>query len=69
MAKYRVNQNRQSPRYDHEVHREGCQWWPTQSYYELGEHASCHTAVAQAKAQYYADANGCRTCSPQCHRG
>jgi hypothetical protein len=68
MAKYRVNRIALSPRYDHEVHKEGCQWWPTQSYIELGEHNSCITAVSAAKI-HYADANGCATCSPQCHKG
>ncbi len=68
MAKYRVNRNTQSPNYDHEVHKEGCRWWPTQSFYDLGEHSSCKTAVDAAKA-YFSDANGCKTCSPDCHKG
>lgn len=68
MAKYRVNRNTQSPNYDHEVHKEGCRWWPTQSYIDLGEHSSCVTAVAAAR-KIYSDANGCKTCSPDCHRG
>lgn len=68
MAKYRVNKNTQSPNNDHEVHKEGCIWWPTQNYIDLGEHSSCTTAVAAAKA-IYSDANGCKTCSPQCHKG
>lgn len=68
MSKYRVNKNTQSPNYDHEVHKEGCVWWPTQNYIDLGEHSSCYTAVAAAKA-YYSDANGCKTCSKDCHRG
>lgn len=68
MAKYRVNKNTQSPHHDHEVHKEGCVWWPTQNYEDLGEHTSCVSAVAAAKA-HYSDANGCKTCSPACHRG
>ena len=68
MAKYRVNKNTNSPNHDHEVHKEGCQWWPTQSYFDLGDHNSCVTAVAAAK-KLYADANGCKTCSIECHRG
>lgn len=67
MAKYRVNKNTQSPNYDHEVHKEGCTWWPTANYYDLGEHATCVTAVAKARRDYYADANGCKTCSNECH--
>jgi hypothetical protein len=68
MAKYRVNRNTKSPNYDHEVHKEGCVWWPTESYYDLGEHSSCASAVAAAKV-HFADANGCKTCSPACHKG
>lgn len=68
MAKYRVNKNTQSPNYDHEVHKEGCRWWPTESYIDLGERSSCIEAVAAAKT-HYSDANGCKTCSPQCHKG
>ena len=68
MAKYRVNRIARSPNGDHEVHKEGCKWWPTQSYVDLGEHLSCATAVNAAKP-YYRDANGCATCSPACHKG
>lgn len=68
MAKYRVNKNTESPNYDHEVHKEGCKWWPTQSYIDLGEHNSCTTAVALAKS-HYLDANGCKNCSRECHKG
>lgn len=68
MAKYRVNKNTRSPNHDHEVHKEGCEWWPTQNYFELGEHSSCEPAVALAKT-YFSDANGRKTCSPACHRG
>lgn len=68
MAKYRVNKIAESPNWDHEVHKEGCRWWPTQSYVDLGEHTTCVSAVAEAK-YHYSDANGCKTCSPECHRG
>ena len=68
MANYRVNKNTKSPNYDHEVHKEGCIWWPREYFIDLGPHNSCVTAVAAAKA-YYLDANGCKTCSPECHRG
>jgi hypothetical protein len=67
MANYRVNKNTQSPNYDHEVHKEGCKWWPTQNYIDLGEHASCVTAVAKARREHYSDSNGCNTCSKECH--
>lgn len=68
MANYRVNKNTQSPNYDHEVHKEGCKWWPTERYIDLGNHDSCVSAVAAAR-NLYADANGCKTCSPGCHKG
>jgi len=68
MAKYRLNRNAQSPNYDHEVHKEGCKWWPTQNYVELGEHSSCVSAVAEAK-KHNSDANGCKECSAGCHKG
>lgn len=68
MAKYRVNRITNSPNQDHEVHKEDCPWWPTVSYVDLGEHASCFTAVAQAK-RIFSDANGCKACSPDCNRG
>lgn len=68
MKKYRVNKNTESPNHDHEVHEEGCIWWPTQNYIDLGEHPSCRSAVTAAKV-YYSDANGCNTCSPSCHNG
>lgn len=68
MAKYRVNKIAQSPNYDHEVHKEGCPWWPRENYIDLSDHPSCHGAVAEAK-YYYSDANGCATCCPECNRG
>lgn len=64
MARYVVNRNQQSSG-DHEVHKDGCIYFPY-SYLELGDHASCFTAVATAKS-YYSTANGCYTCSNACH--
>jgi hypothetical protein len=55
MARYRLNRIAMLPRYDHEVHKEGCVWWPTQNYVDLGDHPSCVMAVAAAK-QHYSDA-------------
>ena len=68
MPKYRLNKNTNSPNRDHEVHKEGCVYWPTDNFIDLREHPSCETAVVAAKA-YYADANGCKTCSSACHKG
>lgn len=64
MARYYVNNNAQ-PNGDHEVHKEGCTWMPA-SKTDLGNHDSCHTAVRAAKA-IYPTANGCKTCSNDCH--
>lgn len=66
MSKYYMNKNAQSNG-DHEVHEEGCSWMPLpQNRLGLGEHASCYTAVAEAKkVDPYAD--GCKHCSPACH--
>ncbi len=68
MKNYRVNNNTESPNHDHEVHEEGCRWWPTQSFVDLGEHPNCESAVVAARV-YHSDANGCRTCSPRCNKG
>lgn len=64
MARYVVNRTQQSNG-DHEVHEEGCVYWP-KSYIDLGDQSSCYTAVAAAK-KYYSQSNGCATCSPACH--
>jgi hypothetical protein len=67
MANYCVNRNNENPNGDHEVHKEGCVWWPNpENRIDLGEHSSCHSAVVLAKP-YYANADGCATCSPDCH--
>ena len=67
MASYYVNKNAQSNG-DHEVHTTtGC---PTPANQEnrlpLGDFASCHDAVLEAK-KHYAQSNGCANCSPACH--
>lgn len=64
MAEYYVNRNAQ-PNGDHEVHKEGCQWMPSDRQY-LGNHANCFSAVEVAK-KTYPTANGCATCSSVCH--
>jgi len=64
MAAYYVN-NRQQSNGDHEVHVSTCRVLPADRKY-LGEHASCATAVAEAK-KYYSRADGCAICSPACH--
>ncbi|TAJ58794.1 MAG: hypothetical protein EPO53_31595 [Variovorax sp.] len=66
MPQYCVNRSEQ-PNGDHEVHAEGCRYWPHPSnVLPLGWHASCQPAV-QAARVYYHQVNGCRTCSLPCH--
>lgn len=64
MPQYVVNRIAQANG-DHEVHKEGCIYFPS-SYVDLGQHAGCASAVAQAK-QHYSRANGCYTCARECH--
>lgn len=67
MAQYCVNRNAQ-PTGEHEVHNLAtCTVLPNPSNrMALGEHATCHTAVATAKLTY-PTADGCAVCSPACH--
>ena len=50
---------------DHEVHLQGCTYFPT-SHITLGFHAGCRSAVAQAR-QTFLQSNGCYWCSNECH--
>jgi len=66
MPKYYVNRQAQ-PNGDNEVHKESCSYLPRPENREyLGEFASCHGAVAEAKSRNY-NANGCKHCSLDCH--
>lgn len=66
MDKYYVNNTAQLNG-DHEVHKQGCYWLgQANSVKDLGYHASCFSAVREAKS-YYLRANGCATCSNVCH--
>jgi hypothetical protein len=66
MANYCVNRGQQSNG-DHEVHKEGCQYWPTPANVQiLGGHSNCTDAVRAARV-YYTQVNGCKTCSLPCH--
>ena len=67
MARYYVNKTAQSNG-DHEVHKDGRQWMPAPNNREyLSDYASCAAAVAEAKKRYRT-ADGCATCSPDCHK-
>jgi hypothetical protein len=66
MKKYYVNDNAQNNG-DHEVHKEGCIYLPeiiSKTY--LGKFYSCENAVKEAK-KTYSTADGCKTCSEECH--
>jgi hypothetical protein len=66
MARYLVNTNPQ-PNGDHEVHTTVCAYLPLPAHrQDLGEHATCQSAVALAKRQY-PTANGCYYCAKACH--
>lgn len=68
MANYCVNTNAQ-PNGDHEVHNldANCSYLPDPGNRKnLGEHSTCHTAVAQAKVTY-PKADGCGHCAKECH--
>lgn len=66
MSKYYVNMNAQLNG-DHEVHKLGCSYMPNpENRKYLGEFASCHGAVQEAK-KYYSQSNGCYYCSYECH--
>ena len=66
MARYYVNKNAQDNR-DHEVHRWGCEWMPSEeNRLYLGDFSNCFDAVRKAK-QHYSQSNGCFYCSRNCH--
>jgi len=66
MPLYYVNDNAQNNG-DHEVHKEGCVWLAkASSTTSLGYHSFCASAVQSAK-KIYSTADGCATCSPDCH--
>ena len=66
MNQYCVN-NRPQSNGDYEVHRVGYAYWPSDRT-DLGNHATCSSAVATAK-RIYPRANGCAFCSSTCHTG
>jgi hypothetical protein len=65
-----INKNAQSNG-DHEVHNitTGCRYMPAvSSQIDLGHHASCHAAVAEAKRRWpQSRINGCYYCASACH--
>jgi hypothetical protein len=66
MASYYVNKQAQDNG-DHEVHASNCPQMPAVgNKLYLGEFASCHGAVWEAKRRY-TQVNGCLHCSRECH--
>lgn len=66
MKKYYVNKKAQANG-DHEVHDEYCSYLPNPDNRKfLGSFSSCKDAVKEAKKDY-SKANGCKTCSKECH--
>lgn len=67
MANYRLNLNQQANG-DYEVHKDDCNYYPSQNYDDLGTFSSCETAVAEAKRKHASkQINGCYWCSKPCH--
>lgn len=66
MATYCVNKNQQNNG-DHEVHKEGCNYYPEpQNRIVLGSFFNCREAVQEARKHYF-QVNGCYFCSLPCH--
>lgn len=53
---------------DHEVHTADCQFIPSLlNRKAIGQHENCKAAVTEAK-KTYSKADGCKTCSNDCHK-
>ena len=62
--KYYVNRHQQvGSGFNHEVHKLGCYWMPSDAKY-LGEFDSSEDALQAAK-RTYPDADGCAHCCPE----
>lgn len=67
MAYYYVNKNAQTSG-EHEVHKSGCSFIPTESNRQyLGSFDNCSDAVQEAK-KYYSAVDGCYYCCSACHK-
>lgn len=64
MDNYYVN-NKAQPTGEHEVHKEGCTYFPSDKTY-LGSYSNCQDAVKEAK-NHYSNVDGCAFCAPDCH--
>jgi hypothetical protein len=67
MDLYYVNKNPQDNG-DHEVHKSGCDFMPLpENQLYLGVFSNCHEAVGAA-TRFYALADGCHYCCPECDK-
>lgn len=67
MEEYFVNKNAQ-PNGDHEVHSKRCFYLPIENNrISLGFFSSCYQAVQKAK-EIFPTADGCYSCSSECHK-
>ncbi|WP_051444930.1 hypothetical protein [Desulfocurvus vexinensis] len=54
---------------DHEVHQRGCMYMPAPAdCLPLGQHPTCHGALARAR-EHYPRVRGCYWCCLECHPG
>ncbi|MFH6985273.1 hypothetical protein [Marinoscillum luteum] len=66
MTKHYVNKKAQANG-DHEVHKAGCIYMPSEENRKyLGEFSNCEDAVKEAKKSYK-QSNGCYYCCNECH--
>lgn len=69
MPLYLVNREKRDGRY-HEVHTSVCAHRPqTHNSHHLGNHNDCASALRAAEAAGFRPADGCKHCSPACHKG
>ena len=67
MDHYYVNHTAQASG-EREVHKNGCRHMPEEGNRRyVGFFANCRAALYEAQ-KHYPDVDGCRFCSPECHR-
>ncbi len=67
MRRYYINRNAQANG-DQEVHTTRCSHPPnTDNRVPLGNHATCRSAIQEARRRGFPRADGCAYCSPDCH--
>lgn len=67
LNRYILNLNIQSNG-DYEVHKEGCNNFPSSNFVELGNHLTCESALRKAKDLYTVrKIDRCKHCVLACH--